>query len=69
MPLYLEATSNSGIEVRDLAENSFVHFPLAVTTGNREVREFSSLEEPSKSSVREMDSRGGFRTVKSSVRT
>lgn len=66
---YLEATTNGSIEVRDLAENGLVSFPLAVTTGNREVREHSSLEEPSKSSVREMDSEGRFKTAKSSVRT
>lgn len=69
MYLYLEATANSGIEVGDLAENGLVHFPLAVTTSNREVREVSSLEEPRKSLVREMDSKGGFKIAKSSVHT
>lgn len=43
MYLYLEATTNNGIEIRDLAENGLVHFPLAVTTDNREVRELSGL--------------------------
>lgn len=57
MYLYLEAATNSGIEVRDLAENGLVHFPLAVTTRNREVRELSSLEEPSKFLGHEMDSK------------
>lgn len=57
MHLYLEATANSGIKVRDLAENGLVNFPLAVTTGDREVRELSSLEEPSKMSERKMDSK------------
>lgn len=69
MHLYLEAAANSGIEVRDLAENGLVHFPLAVTTGNREVRELSSLEEPSKMLEREVEAKGGFITSKSSERT
>lgn len=44
--VYLEATSDSSGEVRDLAENGLVHFPLAVSTGDGEVRELSSLKEP-----------------------
>lgn len=69
MHLYLEATTNSGIEVRDLAENGLVHVPLAATTGNGEVRELSSLEEPSKLSGHEIDSKGGFKIARSSERT
>lgn len=41
--VYLEATTDSGVEVRDLAEDSLVHFPLAISTDDCEVREFSRL--------------------------
>lgn len=48
MRLYPEATTDSGVEVRDLAENGLVYFPLAVSTDDCEVRELSSLEQPRK---------------------
>lgn len=67
--MYLEATSDSGIEVRDLAENGLVHFPLAVSTDDVEVRELSSLKEPRKLLGREVDSIGGYKISKSSELT
>lgn len=62
---YLEATSDSGVEVRDLAENGLVHFPVAVSTDDGEVRKLSSLKEPRKLLEREIGRIGGFKTSKS----
>lgn len=69
MDVYLEATSNSGVKVRNLAENSLVDFPLAVFTGNREVRKLAGLKKSRKLLARETDSIASFRTPKSSERT
>lgn len=42
----LEATTDGGVEVGDLAEDGLVHFPLAVSTDDRKVRELPTLEKP-----------------------
>lgn len=60
--VYLEATFDSSVEVRDLAEDGLVHFPLTVSTDDGEVRELSSLKEPRKLLGWEVDSIGGFKT-------
>lgn len=44
--MYLEATADSCVEVRNLAEDCLVHFPFAIPTDYSEVRELPSLEEP-----------------------
>lgn len=44
--MYLEATADSCVEVRNLGEDCLVHLPLAIPTDDGEVRELSSLEEP-----------------------
>lgn len=69
LSVYLEATFDSSVEVRDFAENGLVHFPLAVSTDDGEVRELSSLKKPRKWLGREVGSIGGYKTSKSSERT
>lgn len=44
MRVYLEATADSCVEARNLAEDVLVGFPLAIPTDGGEVREVSALE-------------------------